>query len=1112
VLAEVPDDPMTPDWVAVTTVGMRRWLALELARRLGASTPAAGDGVTANIEFVFPGALRQAVLEAGCGEGGDAWNIDHLVWAVLEVLASRRGDKLLGPLNTLPPGATWFGRARHLADLFDRYAMRRPELVLAWNAGRDVDAAGRPLGEHWRWQAHLWRLVRERVGVPSPPERLPELLADLHRGALDLSLPQRLSVFGVTTLPGGEAFIDLLQGLAATRDVHLMLLDPSPATTEQVRKACLAFGSRTNVARADDTSEAQVSHPLLQSWGRPYRERTVLLASAESRGVGHPMALDAPPRPLGTPGSLLARLQDDLLSGRAPAGDHELADGDVSVQVHSCHGQARQVQVLRDAIAHLLADDPSLREEDIVVLSPAIDQFAPLVQAGFGPSAKDGDTPQASGPPRLAYRITDRSLAESCPVLGALDALLALVAGRFTASQVLEFISLPPVRKRFELDDKGLGTIADWMERTNVRWGLDGLHREGWGLPADFTANSWRAGIDRVLLGVALSDGDTSLGPGEIAPLGVEGSDIALAGRLADVLARLGVMVTDLHHPRTVTDWCEALVDAVDLFFEVDEAERWQTVRARGTIAEIADHASIADRPSSVEVSLSEIRRILGDQIEDISQHADFFRGGITVSSLTPLRWLPFRVVCLLGMDEASTTAAGSSADGDDLAAAAPLVGDRDPRAEVRQAFLEALLAASDHLVITRTGRDITTNQPVPCATVFAELRDTIAATLAPESRPAFWNRIETVHPRQAFDERCFQPNQLNRADPWSFDSRALVGTRARRARDGNREEFLSEPLPADPRGEPTISLGELKQFLTHPAKTFLHRRLHIALPDDERAPSDDLPTQLNALERWSVGDRMLRARLAGQDPAACERYEESLGTLPPGGMGQSTLSAVSQSVECLLERAAMSNIDPKRDLRLEVDVVLRDGEHIIDTLVGACGGSSPGTATVTCSKLGPKHLLPAWLDLIALTATQPATTWRSVVVGNPTKQGGLPQVVELVMRGDTPEQCKAQALEALEIVMDLYRRALNEPIPLFPSLSYALHHNTQKASDWNGYNGQGDGNNDANRLAFGDLRLDELLAIPARDYDPPGSQPKRAKRFASYLWGAVEQSSEEVQ
>jgi len=1109
-LAEPLEDPMTPEWVAVPTVGMRRWLALELARSLGASGPGTGDGVAANIRFPFPGALRQAVLEAGRGGGADdPWQVDRLVWAVLELLRSRRDDDRLGPLTVLPPGATWFGRARRLADLFDRYAVRRPGLVLHWSAGRDLDGTGHLLAEQDRWQPHLWRLVRALLGVPSPPERLPELLEDLRTGALALDLPARLAIFGVTTLPSGAPFIELIEAVAARRDLHLLLLDPSPATTARVREATLVSARPLALLRADDPSDAEVRHPLLRSWGRPYRERTVLLASAESRGIPAPLSLDADEDTAGgVPGTLLARVQHDLRAGCAPAGDFELDTDDRSIQVHSCHGQVRQVQVLRDAILHLLADDPTLSEEDIVVLSPAIDQFAPLVEAGFGTSAEGAAEVPGSATPQLFYRVTDRSLRESYPVLAALDSLLALVSGRFTASEVLELVSLPAVRKRFDLDDDALGTIADWVAGTNVRWGLDGRHREAWGLPREFTGNSWRAAIDRVLMGVAVSDDDIGLAPGDIAPLDVEGDDISVAGRLADLVARLASTVDDMRRPRNAAAWCEALSKAIDQFFEVEAPQQWQLDQLRRIVAEVGEHALVGGEPATVELCLADVRRLLADRIKGVSRRPDFFRGGITVSSLTPLRWLPFRVVCILGLDEAGTSAVTGSIDGDDLAAVAPLVGDRDPRSEVRQALLEAVLAAGDHLVITRTGHNIRTNQEVPGATVLAELRDTIITTLAPPGRGTYRSRIETVHPRQPFDDRCFRPRELNRPGPWSFDAGAFAGASARERRAGEHRLLVDGALPPAPGEDVLIDLTELQRFLSHPARSFWQQRLRLHLTDEDRGQSDDLPTVLGGLELWSVAERLLKARLAGHANDEWERHERALGTLPPGGLGEVALGGIEDTVGGLLDAATRLGVDPTRDDRLPVEVVLADGTRIVGTVVGRCAGPRPGPARVTFSKIAPKHRLAAWLDLMVLVAAYPATDWRSVVVGRAQKEGKL-KTLELVGRGGTRDDRHGRALDALEVAVDCYRRGLREPIPLFADLSYKLHEGTARRNDWEPYRGHGDGDDEANRLAFGGLDFDELRALPARDDDPPGSSIGRAARFADYLWDAIEASTE---
>lgn len=1106
VLATPLPDPMESEFVAIPTDGMLRWLQLELARSLGASGPERADGVSANIAYRFPGALRQAVLAADREDDRvDPWRVEQLVWAVLDVLHAGRGDERLGPLTALPAGATWFGRARRLADLFDRYSVRRPELIRHWNENRDVDAAGFKLEEHDRWQPHLWRLTRACIGEPSPPERFPTLLDGLRAGTLQPELPPRLAVFGITTLPGGAPFLELAEALAEQRDLHLFLLDPSPAAVATVHDFARAKPVGPELLRTDDQSAAAVRHPLLRSWGRPDRERTVLLTAAEERGWPTPRRIgDVGSASVGLAATLLTRIQDDLRTDTVPAGAFELGPDDDSIQVHSCHGPARQVEVLRDAILHLLADDPTLREEDIVVLSPAIEEFAPWVESGFGTSADAAPGAEPLGRPRLAYRIADRSLRESYPLLAALDTLLGLVAGRFTASAVLEFLALAPVRTRFDLDDEAIAVIGHWITETNVRWGLDGEHREPWGVPAVYTANSWRAALDRLLMGVAVSEDDWALAAGEIAPLGVEGSDITVAGRLADVLAHLAAIADDVDRPRPAAEWCTTLLDISGRLFAVDSAQQWQLDRLRQIITDIADGASVADRASAVDLTLADLRRLLVERLQGAPRRPDFFRGGITFSSLTPLRWLPFRVVCLLGLDENAMST--GAVDGDDLAALVPRLGDRDPRAELRQTLLEAVLAAQDHLVITRTGHDILTNHDVPEAVAFAELRDTITATLAGNSRHTFTNRIETIHPHQPFDPRCFEPGEL-REGPWSFDATALAGADARARRKEEAPPFLVEPLTAPANQSQVITLAELQSFLNHPVKVFFRQRLQVHLPREEGGLSDHLPISLGGLAEWAAAQRLIEARLLGRTSEQWARHELATGTLPAGGYGDQALAKVTRLVDALLAITTALGVDLRHNDPEAIDIELADGTRIVGAVDRHCGSERPGPARLTFSKAKSKHLLASWLDLMALVAQDPDESWRSVHVRR-NAGGTRPDALDVVARGTNAQQRRSDALAALAVVVDLYRRGLREPIPLFATLSRKLFDDKANAGDWRDQMGYAEGAEDLHVLAFGALELYELRALPALPHDPAGPASGRARRYADYLWNAVESSA----
>jgi exodeoxyribonuclease V gamma subunit len=798
--------------------------------------------------------------------------------------------------------------------------------------------------------------------------------------------------------------------------------------------------------------------------------------------------------------SLLARFQADLRTGAAPVADFEPPVDDRSIEIHAAHGASRQVEVLRDAILHRLAEDPTLREDEILVVCPAIDSFAPIVEAVFGPPADlrvgAGDDPGPDRAPRLAYRLTDRSLRDTYGLLGALAALVDLVGGRFSASTVLDFLALAPVRLRFDLDDDDLDTIARWVADAEIRWGLDGAHRAGWGIPDGYAIGSWRAAVDRLLVGVAISDDGVGFAAGDVLPLSVESGGVPVAGRLADVLARLGDIAARFAIPADPATWCSRLADAASGLLAAPPDAPWQEAALHRLLQQVAEQSS----GSGIELTLADVRRLLADHLGGEPGRSDFFRGGVTVSSLTPLRGIPFRMVCILGMDDGAFGASG--ADGDDLVAASPHLGDRDARAETRQALLEAVLAAEESLVITRTGWNVVTNQKVPAAVPLAELRDALLATIATSQRDSVSGRLALEHPRQPFDVQNFVDSELVPAGPWSFDPVARDGASARAGARSEPRPFLARPLDRPPLE--VIDLGDLHRTLEHPVRGFLRGCLQLHLPREVEPTSDDLPTGLSGLEAWKVAERLLEFVLDGRSAEEWLRRERAVGSLPAGALGDREVETLSTSVANLVGAATDLGFVPGAPSLQPIDIDLDATTRLVGT-VRVDRATSPGPVRITYSKDKPKHLVAPWLELLALVTHDPETDWQAVVVDRIDTR----RVQRRVLRpaGAGPAERRASARAALAVAVDCYRRSLVEPIPFFARFSKHVYDGNPRPGQWNDFNGWADGDDLSNRLAFSDFDFYELLAIPARADDPPGTADGRVERFAQWFWGAFDAS-----
>lgn len=1115
VLNDPLDDPMAPEWLAVPSDGMRRWLTLELARHLGAGGPGRGDGVVANVIRAYPGTLRNCVLSAELADPDrDPWAIDRLVWSVLTAIEHRPTVPLgretaRSSVSGSASGAPRYSTARRITDLFDRYHLHRPAMVRSWSAGDDVDGAGRSLPEHARWQPELWRLVRQVVGVPSPPERWPALLDQVARGELALDLPPRLLLFGFTLLPGG-GFLELVGALAERRDVHLFLLEPVRYDPDGLLRAAHRQPAGARSPRAPDPTADAANHPLVRSWGRLHREHAAMLA--ETKGLPSRRWIETAPVDATLPSSLLRTLQRSIVANATPDALLRPIPGDRSVQFHACFGPTRQVEIVRDALLRLLNEPGSdLCEEDILVVCPAIEEFAPLIRAVFGPSAEEPASPSTHTPPgvstergvpSLRYRIVDQSIGSTNPVLSATLALLELAGGRFEVAEVLDFLALAPVRQRFRFDDEDLADMTEWVSGTNVRWGADPLHRDPYGVPEAIRNNSWSAGLDRLLLGAAVRTGGLDLAVGDVLPYEVEGARSELVGELAEILWRLRQFVTEAGRAKPIGEWIDHLGRACHELFGTDRASQWQFDVFDRILAELLESATSERSEPKIPLELVDIKRMIEERFGALPARPDYFRGGITFSSMTPLRWVPFRVVCLLGMDQPALSAL--SAAGDDLVAASPALGDPDPRAEVRQSLLETVLSAGDHLVVVRDGHDVRANQEIPRAVVVAELFDAVVSLVDPDCRPDLVEVLEIAHPRQPFDERCFQRDGLVPGEVWSFDTKSLDGALARRSRRPHTAPFLSSPL--DVPDSTTIELDQLRRFFKNPTGYFVARRLEARLPEAGERLASVLPVELDPLQAWQVGDRLLEARLQGETIEAWRAVERQRGSLPPGALEDKVLQPIAANVDAVVDAATEVGLRGGPPVSHEVAVVLDDGTRVVGSVPLVLGGPSRGPARVSYSRLKPEHRIQAWLDLMALVATDPAEWWRAVVVGKSVVSGRPADVLDLAVAGD-PDTWWTVARTSLQLAVACFRQGMSEPLPFFPDLSYDVHLGKGTVAAWAAAFTRLKSYEPAVNLVYGDIGFPELLDRQPEPGDP-GTGQRRVARFAHLLYGAIERST----
>jgi exodeoxyribonuclease V gamma subunit len=836
------------------------------------------------------------------------------------------------------------------------------------------------------------------------------------------------------------------------------------------------------------------------------------------------------------------------------------------------------VEVLRDVICDLLEHGidrgdgsvEQLVEADIAVVCHQLDEFAPIIGSVWGPPAPGPFVPASPGEeattPTLRYSIVDRAPRESNPVLDGLASLLELVGGRMERSAVVGFLGLPSVGNRFGLGSEERELLSSWVDQAGVRWGLDGAHRSrSVGFPEDFDASTWAAGLRQLAAGIAsgeplrLADvpGTTEapadqfdLALGTTAITTVPDSQLQAAARILDAVCALADVVEELsaERTRTVAAWRDVLVDCADRLFAPERFADWQALQVDRVLGDLVT-ASGTDRRTDgldggtrralheLDITLGDLRRLLGPSFHGSRVRADLGIGAIAVARPSQLVAVPYRVVCVLGLDAGALPVGGRS--GDDLGAEFPLVGDRDVRSEARAELLSAITTTTHSFVVTFTSHDIRTNASVPRSAVLDELVEAVEALgVDPET-------LVRYHPRQAYDPANFPPHAQGDPTP-GFRSFAAEAERAARVVHDRRTGdfggshgslFVAEPLGWD-RPE-SIQLEELRRFYRSPAARFLRNRLAVAMGSDDGGSNeagDELKLELGGLDSAAFGRALFDAAVRAGTPEQL-RYEQpdhptemvqravdlsmARGELPVAPVAAIEVHRVASEVADLIDAAvgAGFSLGPTNAVQIDVDVpVIGAGDGPSSSqLVGvvaqcspAGGADPPGPVAIEFSRPKRSRLFQRSLDLLVMTAQDPSVPWRSLQVtrGAKPKSGGAspPVVTVMTVRGADPEARRSVALEALGSIVEQFTDGHRAPLVWFPETTAAFALEGEgaykaAAGEWgdpsdSGEYGTGECQDPVAVTLFGELTFDELLEL-----DAAGS------RFADEVersWGAV--------
>ncbi|TYL48444.1 exodeoxyribonuclease V subunit gamma [Marinomonas sp. IMCC 4694] len=891
-----PENPFDDDAILVQNPGMAQWLKMFLAE---------SHSIAAGLVFPLPSTFVWQTFSHTLSDipAQSEFNKPFLVWRLMRLLQARLADPefeaLRWYLEEDDTQVRRFQLCSSIADIYDQYLVYRPDWIKLWEAG-DQDSAPHhnvPLDKHLSevfdqqpWQAILWRDLVADVSEQGTSlyhrGNLIEALRDAARSSSrPTAVPERIFIFGVSSLPPNT--LESLRVLAASGwiDVHLFLQNPcrfywgdvvdKHYLGREIKRQTLKPGLSIDTLHLD-------ANPLLASWGRLGRDYIAQLQEM----ADHEIEVFEDYRHDHSSG-LLQWVQQDVLTlenhGAAEERDihlshsgyrHRIALDDQSIRVHRCHSPLREVEVLHDQLLDMFEKDSSLTPKDIIVMLPDVNTYSPFVRAVFGSTKQ------------IPFALIDQSGGLENPIVDAYLYLLGLSESRFTLSELVSVLEVPAVLARFELSSNELERIRQWSTEVGIRWGLNADTAQQHDLPSQ-ESHTWLHGMRRMLLGYAM--GHEHVWENTLSYGDVEGLEASVAGKLAEFLVAIDEAQGKLMQPLLPKDWVSTLYYVSQRFFLLEDDDAFSVL-----LSKQLDALTLQWQQAHFAAPLDQqvLRQLLSPLLQESQGGQRFLAGRVNFCTLMPMRSVPFKAICVLGLNEGDYPRSVAPM-GFDLMVGQYRSGDRSRREDDKYLFLEALMSARSALYLSYVGRSIQDNSEKNPSILVSELLEYIGQScvfegdeaLAPDdAQAALFARLILEHPLQPFNTAYFTEAFDTRL--YSYDTQWLPALLAEQV-DEAPAHF--QPLDAMEQPRLTLALDELSRFIRHPTRHFTQRRLKAYLSLREEEEKEDEPFALEGIPGYQLRERLLHAMIKGDEASFLERLSLT-GTLPYGAFGRLSL------------------------------------------------------------------------------------------------------------------------------------------------------------------------------------------------------------------------------
>jgi exodeoxyribonuclease V gamma subunit len=980
-----------PEIIVVQSKGMEKYLSLNLSRYLG---------ISANNLFLYPNSMLEYCFEKTGLKKNESVNYSSELntWAIMELIYEFRNKDIFAEVlnyiklsNDSISIEKLYQFSSKVSRLFLEYQIFRPDWILLWEENENYNG----------WQSFLWNRLSEKTNQNSVVSQFDNLIKQYSENKELLNnLSGRISVFGIFSLP--RIYTDALNFFSNMCEVNLYLLNPCREYWGEILSEKKIQKIRRKTRQKDLYLES--GNSLLASLGETGKVFFDLINDYEINKIDEKFVP-------GEQNTLLSGIQLSILNlfDYSDKEKKKVSINDNSIRIHSCHGIMREMEVLKDNILYILDTDEDIKLSDIIVMIPDIEKYSFYVKAVF--DRKDDKV-------KIPFSIADRALKTENKGLDSFFKLLKIFTTRFEASSVLDLLEDSLIYQKFGLNEAGVEKIKDWVFKLKISWGLDPQFKKRFDLfPEDL--GTWEKGLDSISLGHALNPDDFVFFDSVFPLFELETSDQETASGLIEFYIKIkkySEIITGGKY--CVAEWADIFLSLCDDFLYFEKQAEFDFINLKKTLTDLKEEAFYSH--SEIKVPFAVMCQRIEKIVSAPSSGYGFLDGRITFCAMLPMRSIPFKMICVCGLNESDFPRNYFPPDFD-LMAKSKRKGDRHIRDDDRYLFLETIISARKYLYLSYTGKDIKTDTIIPPSPVLSEFTDYIEDNFVSEKN--ITELIYRNHFASAFSKAYFSCDKPLDADLnqslFSYSKRYMELSENINLEKKDQFVFSDTDLKTEEDLYKDFNdLNSFVNFFKDPQKFYLKFNSIETGNDFDFFEDREIFNPGNLLN-YIISNDLLDMFLSGIDDKICKMVLKSRNLLPYGKTGDIFYDSLKEEILFFVKKIEVYLKEPTKIL-----ISLNEKKLKIKGSLSLYSGK---ILLFRYGKIKPKNILELWIKHnLALNCTNEEFKNFSMFAGSE-KKGFMEKKFEYL----------EQNQEYLKLLGKYFERGSKFPLSFDPELSF---------------------------------------------------------------------------